>query len=126
MAIVQALRAVSRMSRDNEDMKMVTCLIDCILAMIEHIIEFLNKYAYVYVALQGFGFIDAGKAVFELFQSKGWTVIISDDLCDRVLFTVSIGIGCVTGIIGSLLTIADPNLLAVLGLEGGVAMVGFM
>ena len=33
-----------------------------------------------FVGLYGFSYIEAGKNVFQLFQQKGWTVIITDDL----------------------------------------------
>jgi hypothetical protein len=126
VAIVQALRALAHMSRDSEDMQILTCIIDCVLACIQDIIEYLNKWAYVYVGLYGFGYMEAGRNVIQLFQQKGWTVIISDDLCDRVLFMVSLGVGILTGLITLAVTAADPNLLAALQLEDGVASAGFM
>jgi hypothetical protein len=126
VAIVQALRALNHMSRNNEDMQMLTCIIDCILGCIEDIIEYLNKWAYVYVGLYGFGYLEAGRNVIQLFEQKGWTVIISDDLCDRVLFMVSVGVGLLTGLIGLALAAADGNLLAGLDLGGSDATAGFV
>eukprot|EP00339_Tiarina_fusa_P004999 CAMPEP_0117064156 /NCGR_PEP_ID=MMETSP0472-20121206/44798_1 /TAXON_ID=693140 ORGANISM="Tiarina fusus, Strain LIS" /NCGR_SAMPLE_ID=MMETSP0472 /ASSEMBLY_ACC=CAM_ASM_000603 /LENGTH=488 /DNA_ID=CAMNT_0004784167 /DNA_START=43 /DNA_END=1509 /DNA_ORIENTATION=+ len=126
VAVVQALRALAHMSRDSEDMQLLVCIIDCILACIQDIIEYLNKWAYVYVGLYGFGYMEAGKSVFQLFQQKGWTVIISDDLCDRVLFMVSLAVGFLSGLISLALAAADPNLLAALQLEGGVGTAGFI
>jgi hypothetical protein len=126
VAIVQALRALVHMSRDNEDMQMLTCILDCILGCIEDIIEYFNKWAYVYVGLYGFGYLEAGRNVIQLFQQKGWTVIISDDLCDRVLFLISLGVGLLTGLVGLACAVADPNLLAGLALEEGTGTAGFM
>ena len=158
LPIVQALRALAHMSRDNDDMQLLTCLLDCILACIQDIIEYLvsfheiwpsciyisasqkrthilsldgssqtkNKWAYIYVGLYGFGYMEAGRNVIQLFQQKGWTVIISDDLCDRVLFLVSLGVGLISGLLGLAMVAADPNLLADLQLEEGTGTAGFM
>lgn len=44
VAIVQSLRAIAHMARDNEDAKIILCVIECILALIQDIIEYLNKW----------------------------------------------------------------------------------
>jgi hypothetical protein len=126
VAIVQALRALAHMSRDSEDMQMLTCIIDCILACIQDILEYLNKWAYVYVGLYGFGYLEAGRNVIQLFEQKGWTVIISDDLCDRVLFMISIAVGLLSGLVGMALAAADQSLLAALDLGDNTGAAGFM
>ena len=50
--------------------------------------------------LQGFSYIEAGREVINLFQNKGWTVLITDDLVDRVIFTMSLTIGLLAGLVG--------------------------
>lgn len=126
VAVVQALRAMAHMARENGDNQLLLCLIECILSMIQGIIEYLNKWAYVYVGIYGFNYLEAGKNVIQLFENKGWTVIINDDLCDRVLFMVSAGVGLLTGGVGWALGAADPNLLADLNLQVSTAGVGFL
>ena len=81
--------------------------------------------AYVYVGLYGFGYIEAGRNVIQLFQQKGWTVIITDDLNDRVLLMMNLGVGALTGLIGMLAAMADQNLVGDLGDEFGTATVAF-
>jgi hypothetical protein len=76
--------------------------------------------------LYGFNYFEAGKNVIQLFQNKGWTVIITDDLADNVLFMVSVGVGMVTGLIGLAMAAADPNLLAALELGDSTTQGGFM
>jgi Plasma-membrane choline transporter len=127
VAIVQALRALAHQLRDNEEMQILLCIVDCILACIQDIIEYFNMYAYVYVGLYGFGYIEAGRNVMQLFQQKGWTVIINDDLGNRVLLMVSVGIGFLTGFVGLALALADHNLLSGLAAEegGSTAASGF-
>lgn len=78
------------------------------------------------LGLYGFGYLEAGRNVIQLFQQKGWTVIISDDLCDRVLFLVSLGVGLLSGLVGLACAAADENLLAGLALEEGTDTAGFM
>jgi hypothetical protein len=43
VAVVQALRAMAHMARQNDDCNMLACVLDCILGCIEGIIEYLNK-----------------------------------------------------------------------------------
>lgn len=40
------------------------------------IIEYLNKWAYVYVGLYGYSYLEAGRNVITLFENKGWTAIV--------------------------------------------------
>lgn len=125
VAVVQALRATATQARQNRDAQLLVCIIDCILACIQDILEYINKWAYVYVGLYGFGYIDAGRNVLELFKSKGWDVIIADNLCDRVLFMVSLGVGVFTGLIGLLCAYMDNNLLVAFDLGENSASAGF-
>lgn len=126
VAIVQALRALAHRARDNDDMQLLLCIVDCILACIQDVIEYFNMWAYVYVGLYGFGYIEAGRNVMQLFQQKGWTVVISDDLGNRVLLMVSVGVGFLTGFIGLAIAIADQSLLSSVAAEGSIATTGFV
>lgn len=78
-----------------------------------------DTQAYVYVGIYGFSYLEAGRNVIELFQQKGWSVIISDDLCDRVLFMVALAVGVLTGVIGWALAAMNGNLLAGIGSSSG-------
>lgn len=125
VAVVQALRMMAHQARQNDDMQLIACLIECFLACIQDIIEYFNKWAYVYVGLYGFGYIEAGKNVMQLFQQKGWTVLITDDLTDRVLMMMSVCVGVVTGVVGMAFSYTDPNLLDGLGLEDNIPLIAF-
>jgi len=61
-----------------------------------------NPWAFTYIGLYGYGFMEAGHNATELFKTRGWTQIITDDLIPNVLFLVSIMIGGVTGFFGQL------------------------
>ena len=99
VAIVQATRALVNMMRQ-EDNSILLCLADCILSCIESLIEYFNKWAYVYVGLYGYPYLKAGKSVMELFHNRGWDAVIADDLVSNVLFMVSVVVGLVSGVIG--------------------------
>jgi hypothetical protein len=78
---------------------------------------------------QGFNYIEAGRNVLHLFQQKGWTVIITDDLADNVIFMMSVGIGLACGLVGWLLGTVDPSLFATMGWDdaGGPGfLIGFI
>jgi hypothetical protein len=77
--------------------------------------------AYVYVALYGYSFIEAGKNVMQLFRSRGWTSIITDLLVDGVLGMVSLAVGAITGAITALVVLASG--LSLGGAEGPSAFV---
>lgn len=116
VAFIQALRALLASVRNNDDCQCLACILDCFLSCIEGALEYLNKWAYVFVGLYGLNYVDAGKGVFELFQEKGWSSIISDDLCDRVLTLITVGVGLLTGLVGIIFAYSDENLLKALDL----------
>ena len=111
VALVRSLRALERHARGNDDLSALRCIIQCILSCIESIIEYFNQWAYVYIGLYGMSYIEAGRNVLHLFEQKGWTVIITDDLADNVLFMMSVGIALFCGLVGWIWGTTDPNLL---------------
>jgi hypothetical protein len=64
------------------------------------VVSFVEQWAYVYVGIYGYGFVEASMNVLKLFQTRGWTAIIADTLVDTVLMMVSFCVGVLTGIIG--------------------------
>lgn len=97
VAIIQALREMAREGRSRGDM--LACCAECILGCLQGIAEYFNKWAYSFVGLYGYGFLEAGKEVINLFKERGWTTIITDNLIDRVLGLVSVGNGILMGIL---------------------------
>jgi Plasma-membrane choline transporter len=77
-----------------------------------------------------YGFLEAGKNAHELFEKRGWTTIVSDDLIPNVLFLTSLVMGGLTGCFSyimaqmyniTLISLPDPGISsfllgAVLGL----------
>jgi len=99
VAIVQALRQMVHSARQQEG-GILLCLLECIIACIEDIIEYFNKWAFVYVGLYGYSYFEAGKNVFSLFRNRGWDAIIADNLVGNALFLVSLVVGGLTGGVG--------------------------
>ena len=64
------------------------------------ILQYFNKWAFVYVGLYGYSYIEAGKNVFSLFKNRGWEAIIADDLVANVFFFLSLCIGGICAAIG--------------------------
>jgi len=102
VAIIEAAKEMLHLMREQDDGALM-CIAECCLGCLEAIVEYFNRWAFVYVGLYGFTFIEAGKNVIQLFKSRGWTTIITDNLIDNVLFMVSIGVGLITGTISLLI-----------------------
>merc|ERR1712038_81610 len=79
------------------------CVIACLLQYLEHLLEYFNKWAYVYVGLYGYKYMDAGKMVMSLFKSRGWTAILSNDLVWRCLSLMIFSIGMITLLVDTVL-----------------------
>ena len=99
-AIVQALRALANEAQSNGDAALLACIAQCILACIQSCVEYFNKWAFIYVGLYGYSYLEAGKNVITLFKNRGWDAIIADDLIGNVLLLVSIIVGAITGVVG--------------------------
>lgn len=109
MAIIQAIRTLVDAARDNEELgSMAACCIDCILGIIEGLVEYFNQWAFIYVGLYGYGYCEAGKNVMTLFKDRGWDAIIADDLVGMVLGMLSMVVGVITGL-GSMISLSDTD-----------------
>lgn len=105
VAILKALRQMAREARKRGGYG--ACIAQCILGCIERLIEWFNKWAFVYVGIYGYGFKKAGASVFQLFKSRGWTALINDDLIDNTLVLCSVMIGALCAGIGCLGVFAE-------------------
>lgn len=74
--------------------------------------------------MYGFSYLEAGRNVLTLFQNRGWTAIISDDLSENVLFMMSLAIGLASGLVGLVLGFMDADMFASLGMDHA-ALPGF-
>jgi hypothetical protein len=120
VAVLEAIRAVLRslMRQDrNPIMVCVACCIECLLRYLELWLRFINRYAFVYVAIYGDDFGTAGKKVQDMFEARGfWATVVNDLVLDRCL---SLGL-CAT----ALLSGAAGYGIGMVALGGGSAAVG--
>mmetsp|Transcript_9477 Transcript_9477/g.17835 ORF Transcript_9477/g.17835 Transcript_9477/m.17835 type:complete len:544 (-) Transcript_9477:251-1882(-) len=120
VAIIQTLKSLAESARQNDD-GILKCIADCILGCLETIMEIFNEWAFVYVGLYGYNFVEAAKNVMTLFKARGWTAIITDYMVDRVLLMISFGNGLLSGGLA-----AGISYMLQLNLEGIAFGVGFM
>lgn len=128
IAIVQALKAMVRLSNENADgeenalMCFLRCCAMCILSCIEDIMEFMNTYAFVHVAIYGDDFCTAGEKTWNLIMSSGFDMIINDDLTHMALVVSAFGAACIGAGITFGVALAQ-NVAS--NTAGGMALVGF-
>ena len=100
VSVIQALRAtVRQMARYKNSHQCVTCVVDCLLSILERWISFFNKYAYAHVSIYGESFVASAKRTWALLESKGIDAWINDDL-------VGFAIVCGAGIGGFVCVVA--------------------
>ena len=81
------------------------CMMHCVeyvLNIIEHYARYMNSYAYCFVALYGKDFRTSGREVQALFQQRGWTAVINDDLVSTTLVVANFGVAAVSALAGGL------------------------
>jgi len=122
VAIVEATRDILDAIRHRGD-SVLLCCAECFLKCIEMLVEYFNTWAFVFVGVYGYSFVDAGRNVVRLFRARGWTAIITDSLVDNVLFLVSLGVGLITGVIASIVANSKGMLF---GNEAGTLAIPFI
>ncbi|OQR94929.1 hypothetical protein ACHHYP_00801 [Achlya hypogyna] len=114
VAVLSAMRTVvttiknQAIQDDNAALACVACLAECVLNCIESIMEYFNQWAYTYVGIYGFDFRTSGKAVMDLFNNRGWTAVINDDLASSALTIGALGVGLLSCCLGLLVAQFAP------------------
>ncbi|GMI19016.1 hypothetical protein TeGR_g11516 [Tetraparma gracilis] len=106
VAILKAIRQMLKEAEKNKNAQMFFCVIQCLLGIIESLLEIFNRYAFCYVAIYGYDFRKAGKAVFDMFKKLGWTTIINDDLIENALSFGAMGVGLIAGLVAYLYSVS--------------------
>lgn len=115
VAAVQLVRNSLQNVRRRRNLGVLSCIFECLLDILERLAEYFNRWAFVYVALYGYSYTEAGKNVMSLFKARGWTTVISDNLISRCLLLVATTTALISGAIVSVIT-------ALASLEGSVWM----
>jgi hypothetical protein len=98
----------------------IHCIQSCMASCVDTVSAGYNAWAFTYIGMYHYGFLDAGYNATELFERRGWSTIVSDDLVPNVLFLASLMIGGVTGCFAHLLSQID-GLAVTPKLEPGLA-----
>lgn len=100
MAIAQALKKLSRHIKSKNEGSTLACCTECMLEFFQGILDYFNEWAYVFVGLYGLSYLESGRRVKELFQERGWTTLLTDNVIGNVLFAVSVVISLMSGLVG--------------------------
>eukprot|EP00934_Nitzschia_sp_Nitz4_P004156 Nitzschia sp. Nitz4//scaffold153_size53422//13539//19613//NITZ4_006760-RA/size53422-processed-gene-0.20-mRNA-1//-1//CDS//3329537259//4146//frame0 len=102
---VRVLRQLSALFRPSEEGSSLLCLHECLYffqsalaSCVDYLVYRFNPWGFTYVGLYGYNLMDAGLHATELFEKRGWTTIVSDDLVPNVLLLITLVIGGVTGV----------------------------
>lgn len=85
VAILSAIKAMLDAASRNEESSLAQECVRCIVSCLEDLMKYFNVYAFSRIAIYGSSFWTAGKETFDLFKSRGFDVIINDDLTGTVL-----------------------------------------
>lgn len=90
LAFVQFLNVLVGLSKKaNSTNRVLACLVkglQCLLACIEGIVSYINKFAYIYVAMHGYSFCTAARECFDLISRNFFSAVIMDTISGFVLF----------------------------------------
>lgn len=107
---VKVLRQLSALFRPSSETSSLLCfhqcidfLQNCLTSCVDGLARRFNPWAFTYVGLYGYELMEAGLHSTELFEKRGWTKIVSDDLVPNVLLLTSLVIGGVTGLFAHLI-----------------------
>mmetsp|Transcript_12832 Transcript_12832/g.19860 ORF Transcript_12832/g.19860 Transcript_12832/m.19860 type:complete len:542 (+) Transcript_12832:60-1685(+) len=126
VAVLHLIRNTLHNARNDRNGGILRCIAACILAYIEAMVQYFNKWAYVYVGLYGYDYIESGKRVMNLFKQRGWNVIIADNLTNRLLGIMSLSIGILTGLCTLLVTFFVEEFESKQGWLGVGFFIGFV
>lgn len=101
---VRILRQISALFRPSDERNSLLCFHECIhciqaclTSCVDSLADRFNPFALTYVGLYGYNLTDAGLNATELFEKRGWTTIVSDDLVPNVMLLTCLVIAGVTG-----------------------------
>jgi len=118
VAVLEALRLAARQAqraqarRQNGVLAFVACVGTCILTCVERLIETLNAWAVVMMALKGDDFRSAGGEVMDLFRTRGFGLVVNEDLVLPALRIACLVPACIAAITGGALSYVGTTQLA--------------
>jgi hypothetical protein len=74
-------------------------VVDCILGLLQSLVEYFNYFAYTQIAIYGKPYIQAAKDTWNLVKSRGVDAIVNDNLIGTCLGMSSLTIGIASGLV---------------------------
>jgi hypothetical protein len=93
VAIINFLRHICSVARQQESAEgnivgyILFCVLGCLLSILEWAAEFLNRYAFSYIALYGKSYLAAAKATWKMIKDRGIDALIN--VCLMVILSSS-------------------------------------
>jgi hypothetical protein len=118
--------------------QIIFCFLQCLIGLIEGLVEYFNHYAYTQIALYGKvyfpsstmliqKYLDAARDTWRLFKNRGFDAIINDLLIDNVLTMGSVLIAYITAFLAYLyLKFTDPSYNSSGGFNAPIIAFGFL
>jgi hypothetical protein len=82
---------------------LLLCVLECILSIMDDLVQYFNRWAYIYVGLYGHTYLASGKKVISLFHSKGWAFLINDNLIGNTLSLMGFAVALLCGTLGAVI-----------------------
>eukprot|EP00475_Leptophrys_vorax_P042289 TRINITY_DN7975_c0_g2_i1.p1 TRINITY_DN7975_c0_g2~~TRINITY_DN7975_c0_g2_i1.p1 ORF type:complete len:496 (-),score=122.11 TRINITY_DN7975_c0_g2_i1:41-1438(-) len=128
IAIVKTLKYVLEQAKKSRN-NWATCIVRCILSCLEGVIEYINLYAFTYVAIYGLPYCEAARNVWQLLETRGFDIIVNDDLVAGVLLVGSVISGVIVAgvnfvVSNMILKLANDELFVSLGFFVGFVFSG--
>jgi len=105
VAVVSALRSTVRFFVKEDETSFAQFCLNCLLVCIERALEYFNHYAFTFVAVYGDSFIEAGAHTSQLFERRGFTLMINDDISSLPLQLGTAVCGIVTALVAASLAL---------------------
>lgn len=90
VAIIQFLRQLCSVARSqsagdgNLGGQIAFCILGCIISLLEWAVQFINRYAFSYIALYGKSYIQSAKATWQLIKDRGMDALVNQCLTGPV------------------------------------------
>ena len=88
---------------NNQFAAIMLCILECLIGILESIVEYINAYAFAIIAIYGKTFMESASQAWSLMKSRGYDAVINDSLINGVLGLCLVLGGMTTGILGALL-----------------------
>jgi len=115
VALLDMLRYACSIAQQNADtgnfaVDCAFCVLQCILGFVQWALEFVNRYAYSYMALYGDSYIKSAKATWRMIKDRGIDALINECLVGPVFTMGGIFVGAACALIAYVyLEVTDPS-----------------